>query len=61
MGDKSLPELEVAMLRWIAVLKLTAALVLGLGAAGTMTACSTIEGVGKDISALGRAGKRAFD
>jgi len=49
------------MLRWIAVLKLTAALVLGLGAAGTMTACSTIEGVGKDISALGRAGKRAFD
>lgn len=49
------------MLRWIAAVKLTAALVLGLAAAGTMSACSTVEGIGKDISAVGRAGKRAFD
>ena len=49
------------MLRWIAVVKLTVVLVLGLAAAGTMTACSTVEGIGKDISAVGRAGKRAFD
>lgn len=49
------------MLRWIIVLKLTGALVLGIAAMGTMTACGTIEGIGKDISALGRAGKRVFD
>jgi len=49
------------MLRWIVVVKLTGALVLGLAAMGSLTACGTVEGIGKDISALGRAGKRALD
>ena len=49
------------MLRWIVVVKLAGALVLGLMAMGSMTACGTVEGIGKDISALGRAGKRAFE
>lgn len=49
------------MLRWIVVVKLAGALVLGLAAMGSMTACGTIEGIGKDISSLGRAGKRAFE
>lgn len=54
-------EQEWAMLRWIAVLKLSALLVVGLAGAGTMTACGTVEGIGKDISSLGRAGKRVFE
>ena len=49
------------MLRWIAVLKFSALIVVGLAAAGTMSACGTVEGIGKDISAVGRAGKRALD
>ncbi len=49
------------MLRWIFVVKLAGALVLGLAATASLTACGTVEGIGKDISALGRAGKRAFD
>ncbi len=49
------------MLRWIVVVKLAGALVFGLAAMGSMTACGTVEGIGKDISALGRAGKRAFE
>ena len=49
------------VLRWIVVLKVVGALLLGAAAAGTITACGTVEGIGKDISALGRAGKRAFD
>ncbi|MCW5773150.1 MAG: hypothetical protein KIT16_16025 [Rhodospirillaceae bacterium] len=48
-------------LRWILVLKLLGALVLGTFALGTTTACGTVEGIGKDISAVARAGKRAFD
>ena len=49
------------VLRWIVVAKLIGALVLGMAAMGTMTACGTVEGIGKDISAAGRAGKRAFE
>jgi predicted small secreted protein len=48
-------------LRWIFVLKLVAALSLGTFALGTVTACGTVEGIGKDISAVARAGKRVFD
>jgi len=47
--------------RWILILKLTGALVLGTALAGATTSCGTIEGIGKDISAVGRAGKRLFD
>jgi predicted small secreted protein len=49
------------VLRWIVVLKITGALLFGAFALGATTACGTIEGIGKDISALGRAGKRAFE
>ena len=49
------------ILRWIVVLKITGALLFGAFALGATTACGTIEGIGKDISALGRAGKRAFE
>lgn len=48
-------------LRWIVVVKISAALILGSFALGATTACGTVEGVGKDISAVARAGKRAFD
>jgi predicted small secreted protein len=37
------------MLRWII------AVVLILGVAGTLGACNTLEGIGKDITAVGRA------
>jgi predicted small secreted protein len=49
------------VLRWIIVLKVASALLVGGLALGTTAACGTIEGIGKDISALGRAGKRAFE
>lgn len=49
------------VLRWIVVLKVTGALLLGGLALVATAACGTVEGIGKDISALGRAGKRAFD
>lgn len=49
------------VLRWIVVLKVVGVLLLGMAAAGTVTACGTVEGIGKDISALGRAGKRALE
>lgn len=48
-------------LRWIVVLKMTCALLLGGFTLGATAACGTIEGIGKDISAVGRAGKRAFE
>ena len=48
------------MLRWIVVVKLIGALVLGLTAMGSMTACGTIEGIGKDISALGEVEKAPY-
>ncbi len=38
-----------------------ALLLLGAALSGGTVACSTVEGVGKDISAAGRAGKRVFD
>ena len=47
--------------RWILILKLTGALVLGPLLAGATTSCGTIEGIGKDIAAAGRAGKRVFE
>jgi len=47
--------------RWILILKLAGALVLGTVLAGATISCGTIEGIGKDISAAGRAGKRVFD
>jgi predicted small secreted protein len=34
---------------------------LGAMLTGATTACGTVEGLGKDISAAGRAGKRVFD
>jgi len=49
------------VLRWIVVLKIAGALLFGGFALGTTAACGTVEGIGKDISALGRAGKRAFE
>jgi predicted small secreted protein len=49
------------VLRWIVVIKVAAALLVGAFALGATTACGTIEGIGKDISAVGRAGKRAFE
>jgi len=49
------------VLRWIVVLKLTGAIVLGAVSLGMTTACGTVEGLGKDIAAVGRAGKRVFD
>lgn len=49
------------ILRWIIVLKVAGGLLLGGFALGATTACGTVEGIGKDISALGRAGKRAFE
>ncbi len=48
-------------LRWIVLLKLTGALVIGGFLLGATTACGTVEGIGKDISAVGRAGKRVFE
>lgn len=47
--------------RRLFVLKLAGALVLSGVLLGATTACGTVEGIGRDISALGRAGKRAFD
>ena len=49
------------VLRWIVVLKVTGALMFGAFALGATSACGTIEGIGKDIAAAGRAGKRGFD
>lgn len=49
------------VLRWIVVLKVVGALLLGGFALGATMACGTVEGIGKDISAVGRAGKRAFE
>lgn len=49
------------VLRWIVVLKVAGALLLGGFAVGATAACGTVEGIGKDISAVGRAGKRALD
>ncbi len=49
------------VLRWIVVLKLAAAVLLGGAALGATSACGTIEGIGKDIAAAGRAGKKVFD
>lgn len=49
------------VLRWIVVLKVAGALLLGGLAVGATAACGTVEGIGKDISAVGRAGKRVFD
>ena len=49
------------ILRWIVVLKVAGALLIGAFALGATSACGTIEGIGKDISAAGRAGKRVFD
>ncbi len=49
------------VLRWIVLVKLTVALLLGGFLLGTTTACGTVEGIGKDISAVGRAGKRVFE
>jgi predicted small secreted protein len=48
-------------LRWMRIVRVCAALLLGASSLGSTVACSTIEGVGKDISSLARAGKRAFD
>ena len=48
------------MLRRLVVLKLIGAFLLGAAALST-SGCGTVEGVGKDISAVARAGKRAFD
>jgi predicted small secreted protein len=36
-------------------------LTLGAFVAGATTACGTVEGIGKDIAAAGRAGKRVFE
>ena len=47
--------------RWIVVLKVAGALLIGSFALGATTACGTIEGIGKDISAAARAGKRVFE
>ncbi len=47
--------------RRLLVLKLAGALVLSGVLIGMTTACGTVEGIGRDISALGRAGKRAFE
>jgi len=49
------------VLRWIVVLKVAGALMLGAFTLGATSACGTVEGIGKDISAVGRAGKRVFD
>ena len=49
------------VLRWIFVLKVAGALLLGSFALGATTACGTIEGIGKDISDAARAGKRIFN
>ena len=49
------------VLRWIVVLKVAGALVFGAFALSATSACGTIEGIGKDIAAAGRAGKRVFD
>ncbi len=49
------------ILRWIVVLKVAGALWLGAVTLGATSGCGTVEGIGKDISDLGRAGKRAFD
>ena len=49
------------VLRWIVVLKIVGALLFGGFALGATTACGTVEGIGKDISAVGRAGKRVFE
>ena len=49
------------VLRRIVVLKVTGALMFGAFALGATSACGTIEGIGKDIAAAGRAGKRVFD
>lgn len=49
------------VLRWIVVLKVAGALLIGAFALGATSACGTIEGIGKDIAAAGRAGKRVFD
>jgi predicted small secreted protein len=49
------------VLRWIMIVKLAAVLAVGSFLAAATTSCGTVEGIGKDISALGRAGKRAFE
>ncbi len=43
------------------IAKLVGAMMLGAMLLGGMTACGTIEGIGKDISDAARATKKLFD
>lgn len=49
------------ILRWVVVLKVAGALLLGSFTLGATAACGTIEGIGKDISDAARYSKRMFD